>query len=139
MRGCIGPHGGSTSVSHPALGSYMLTARNKRGKYGRSTMAAKQYWKITGYDGTEQTFERLLPLSSLNESQVIALMQRLAAKHLDEDHEHDKRVIRWEYLNKDQRDDLRKRVNSDALELGAIIKFWMTISKLEYWKGLNVK
>ena len=45
-------------------------------------MAGKRYWKIAGYDGEKQTFEKILPAGSLSESQVILLLQRLAAKHL---------------------------------------------------------
>ena len=48
-------------------------------------MPSKRYWKIAGYDGAEQTFEKLLPVGSLSESEIITLLQRLAAKHLDED------------------------------------------------------
>lgn len=48
-------------------------------------MAGKRYWKIAGYDGEKQTFEKILPAGSLSESQVILLLQRLAAKHLDDE------------------------------------------------------
>ena len=47
-------------------------------------MAIKQYWKIAAYDGADQTFEKLLPAGSLSKREIIALLQRLAAKHLDE-------------------------------------------------------
>jgi len=48
-------------------------------------MARKRYWKIEGYDSTNKTFERVLPYSFLTKKYVIALMQRLSARHLDED------------------------------------------------------
>ena len=48
-------------------------------------MAAKQYWKIACYDGAEQTFETFLPAGSLSENQIVTLLQRLAAMHLNED------------------------------------------------------
>ena len=48
-------------------------------------MASKRYWKIEGYDGTDKTFEKLLPIGSLTERGVVVLLQRLSARHLDED------------------------------------------------------
>lgn len=48
-------------------------------------MPSKRYWKIAGYDGAEQTFEKLLPVGSLNEKEIVVLLQRLAAMHLNED------------------------------------------------------
>ncbi len=48
-------------------------------------MPSKQYWKIEGFDGVNKTFERLLPKGSLSERQIVVLLQRLSARHLDED------------------------------------------------------
>ena len=48
-------------------------------------MASKRFWKIEGYDGTDRTFEKLVPANSLTDRGVIALLQRLSARHLDED------------------------------------------------------
>jgi hypothetical protein len=42
----------------------------------------KQFWKIVGYDGAKELFERALPLESLSEDQITALLQRLAAAGL---------------------------------------------------------
>ena len=47
-------------------------------------MFGKRYWKIEGYDGTDKTFEKLIPEGFLNESEVVVLLQRLSARHLDE-------------------------------------------------------
>ncbi len=57
----------------------------KRKTYGVSTMSSKRYWKIEGYDGLDRRFERVLPMSSLTASGVVALLQRLFATHLDLD------------------------------------------------------
>jgi hypothetical protein len=44
--------------------------------------ASKKFWKVAGYDGMQQIFEKTLPESSLSEDQMIELLQRLAARHL---------------------------------------------------------
>lgn len=46
---------------------------------------AGRYWKITGYDASRTAYERMVPESALNEGEVIALLQRLAARHLSDD------------------------------------------------------
>lgn len=43
------------------------------------------FWKIQGYDGLEKTFEQTIPFGSLSEKEMIALLQRLAARHLDDE------------------------------------------------------
>jgi hypothetical protein len=48
-------------------------------------MSSKRYWKIEGYDSTDKTFEKVLPEGSLSESEIVVLLQRLSARHLDED------------------------------------------------------
>ncbi len=48
-------------------------------------MAAKRFWKIEVHDGGNQTFEKLLPAGCLTETGAIALLQRLAAMHLNEE------------------------------------------------------
>ena len=48
-------------------------------------MSSKRYWKIEGYDSFNKTFERVLPEGSLSESEIVVLLQRLSARHLDED------------------------------------------------------
>ena len=45
----------------------------------------KRFWSIRGYDSTETIYERVVPFGCLSERQVIALLQRLASRHLDED------------------------------------------------------
>jgi hypothetical protein len=49
------------------------------------TAAMEKFWKIAGYDGTAKLFERVLPLDSLSEKEMTALLQRLAAAHLRPD------------------------------------------------------
>jgi hypothetical protein len=41
-----------------------------------------RHWKITGYDGTQVTFERLIPGS---EAEIIRVLQRLASRHLNDE------------------------------------------------------
>ena len=48
-------------------------------------MSSKRYWKIEGYDSSNKTFERVLPEGSLSEGEIVVLLQRLTARHLDED------------------------------------------------------
>ena len=48
-------------------------------------MPSNRYWKIEGYDGFNKTFEKVLPEGSLSESEIVVLLQRLYARHLDED------------------------------------------------------
>jgi hypothetical protein len=43
---------------------------------------ARKFWKIEGYDGAQQIFEKTLPLSFCSEDQMIELLQRLAARNL---------------------------------------------------------
>ena len=45
----------------------------------------KLYWKIEGFWSDTKTFERVLPAGSRSEKQIVVLLQRLAARHLDED------------------------------------------------------
>ena len=42
-------------------------------------------WKIRGYDGNRQVFERAIPLGSLSDAQVTMLLQRLASRHLTDE------------------------------------------------------
>jgi len=42
-------------------------------------------WRITGYEGSKEIFSRLLPESSISESEMIAVLQRLASRHLTAD------------------------------------------------------
>ena len=44
-----------------------------------------QIWKIAGYDGDRTVYERQIRLGSMSEAEMIVLLQRLAARHLDED------------------------------------------------------
>ena len=44
-----------------------------------------QFWKITGYDGNRPLYERKIRLGTMSEPEMTTLLQRLAAKHLDED------------------------------------------------------
>ena len=44
-----------------------------------------QFWKINGYDGAQLVWERLIPAGILSEAEMIFLLQRLAARHLDDD------------------------------------------------------
>lgn len=44
-----------------------------------------KFWKIVGYDSTRKTFERVLPLGLLSESEMTTLLQRLAAASLTPD------------------------------------------------------
>ena len=48
-------------------------------------MFGKRYWRIRGYDGDNKTYEKLIPEGSLRESDIVALLQRLSARHLAED------------------------------------------------------
>ena len=48
-------------------------------------MSSKRYWKIEGWDSYNKTFEKVLPKGSLSESQIVVLLQRLLARHLDEE------------------------------------------------------
>lgn len=42
-------------------------------------------WKICGYDGAREVFQRAVPEGALSESEVIILLQRLASRHLTDD------------------------------------------------------
>ena len=48
-------------------------------------MSSERYWKIEGFDSADKTFEKVLPEGSLTESEIVVLLQRLLARHLDED------------------------------------------------------
>ena len=43
----------------------------------------KRYWRINGYDGTHLIYKRIIPLGLFSEKRIIALLQRLASRHLD--------------------------------------------------------
>lgn len=45
-----------------------------------------RFWKITGFDGNQTVYERQIPHDSMSEAEMTALLQLLAATHLD-DHE----------------------------------------------------
>ena len=45
---------------------------------------AKLYWRIRGYDGTRKIFECVVPAAQLTEAGIIAMLQRLVARHLSE-------------------------------------------------------
>ena len=45
----------------------------------------QRYWKISGYDGSRTVYERSVPEGALSESEVVTLLQRLAARHLSDD------------------------------------------------------
>ncbi len=42
-------------------------------------------WRIAGYNSNELEFECRIPEGTLSEAEVIVLLQRLAARHLDPD------------------------------------------------------
>ena len=42
-------------------------------------------WKITGYDGAQTVWQGEVPFGTMSESEMKALLKRLAAKHLDQD------------------------------------------------------
>lgn len=44
-----------------------------------------RYWTVTGYEAGEKVFERTIPVNSIAESDVKALLQRLAARGLSEE------------------------------------------------------
>lgn len=48
-------------------------------------MPSNRYWKIEGYDSSVQTFEKMLPEGRLSEKEIVVLLQRLVARHLDEE------------------------------------------------------
>jgi hypothetical protein len=43
-------------------------------------MVTKRYWRIVGYDGTTQIFEKLLPLGVLSQKQMTEALRVLAAR-----------------------------------------------------------
>jgi len=45
----------------------------------------RRVWMIEGYDEERLVFERPIPAGSLTDQEVIALLQRLASRYLDED------------------------------------------------------
>jgi len=44
----------------------------------------RRVWKIRGYDGDKQVFEQSIPAGSLTDQEMIALLQRLASRHLSD-------------------------------------------------------
>ena len=44
-----------------------------------------RFWTVTGFEGGEKVFERAIPVASIAESEVKGLLQRLAARGLDEE------------------------------------------------------
>ena len=44
-----------------------------------------QMWKIAGYDGGRSVYERIIPYGSVIRSTMILILQRLAARYLDDD------------------------------------------------------
>jgi hypothetical protein len=42
------------------------------------------HWKIAGYDGAKTVFEQSIPEGSLSEPEMETLLQRLAARHLND-------------------------------------------------------
>ncbi len=60
-----------------------------------------QMWKIVGYDGGRSVYERIIPYGSVFRSTMILILQRLAARHLDDDEVVDSSLRKnaKEYLN----------------------------------------
>ncbi len=48
------------------------------------TAGARRFWRIEGYDSCVTVFQKTLPFGKLSEAQMVALLQRLAAKHLSD-------------------------------------------------------
>jgi|RifCSP13_1_1023834.scaffolds.fasta_scaffold548501_1 hypothetical protein len=46
--------------------------------------STKLFRKIEGHDGFRRIFEKLLPAGSLSKAEIVVLLQRLSARHLDE-------------------------------------------------------
>ena len=46
---------------------------------------AKLIWKITGYLGDKSIYERVVRKGALSQKAMVALLQRLASRHLSED------------------------------------------------------
>jgi len=44
------------------------------------TMATKKYWRIVGYDSTTQIFDKLRPLGTLSQKQMIEALRALVAR-----------------------------------------------------------
>jgi hypothetical protein len=42
----------------------------------------RQHWRIEGMEGDTRTFEVSIPMGSLSEAEIIALLRRLASRHL---------------------------------------------------------
>ncbi|MBM3565746.1 MAG: hypothetical protein FJX42_06500 [Alphaproteobacteria bacterium] len=47
-------------------------------------MTGKKVWKIVG-EGLDSPFQKTIPISSISEREVVAMLQRLTSKYLDED------------------------------------------------------
>ena len=60
-----------------------------------------QMWKIVRYDGGRFVYERIIPYGSVSRSTMILIIQRLAARHLDDDEVVDSSLRKnaKEYLN----------------------------------------
>lgn len=60
-----------------------------------------QMWKIVRYDGGRFVYERIIPYGSVSRSTMILILQRLAARHLDDDEVVDSSLRKnaKEYLN----------------------------------------
>ena len=51
----------------------------------RQYAGAKKFLKITGYDGANQIFHKVVPLHRRSDASIISLLQRLACRGLDEE------------------------------------------------------
>ena len=45
----------------------------------------KKFWKIKFYDGQQESILKLIPVGTLSEPEIRTLLQRLAARHLNDD------------------------------------------------------
>jgi hypothetical protein len=48
------------------------------------TAGARRFWRIEGYDSSLPVFQKTLAFGKLSEAQMVALLKRLAAKHLSD-------------------------------------------------------
>jgi hypothetical protein len=44
---------------------------------------SERFWVITGHESTASAYQHRIPENSMTEAEVIALLQRLASRHLD--------------------------------------------------------
>jgi len=44
----------------------------------------RRVWKIRGYEDERQVFEQAIPAGSLTDQEMVALLQRLASRHLSD-------------------------------------------------------